>query len=96
MVSVKGSTWAGLVGGSLLRGVGLEGELVCDNLKSYEDRIVELAINREEMNSVVRKLDIVRERGGGIYDTRGWVEKFERGVKIAYERGDDGEDIIVE
>ena len=80
--------WAERVGGSLLRGVGME-NLCVDSLEKYEDEMVALSDTKHNNITETYKNNLQHQvkHGIGIFATELWVRKFEKGVKQAVEGG---------
>jgi protein O-GlcNAc transferase len=88
MISVRGSTMASRVGASILKAAGLQ-ELVCEDLMSYENLAVELAVNADRYIAIRSSLEEGRE-SLPLFDTERWVSNLERGFDAMWRRHETG------
>ncbi|KAE8720912.1 putative UDP-N-acetylglucosamine--peptide N-acetylglucosaminyltransferase SEC [Hibiscus syriacus] len=65
------------VAGSLCLATGLGEEMIVNSMKEYEDRAVELALNRPKLHALTKKLKEVRMTCP-LFDTARWVQNLER------------------
>jgi protein O-GlcNAc transferase len=79
VLTVMGATFAGRVGASLLGTMGLQEDLVCAGLASYEARALELARNPPLLASLREKLTQNR-KSSALFDT----DRFCRHIEAAY------------
>jgi tetratricopeptide (TPR) repeat protein len=83
MLSCKGSTFAGRVGASLLRDVGLP-ELVVESTRAYADTLAALVADRDRLHAYRAHLERHR-RDLPLFDTAGFTRDFEALLERAYE-----------
>jgi predicted O-linked N-acetylglucosamine transferase (SPINDLY family) len=81
VLSCRGTTFPGRVGASLLAAVGLDGELLVEDLAAYEARAIELARDRKKLSRL--RATLVQRRGDApLWDTPGYARALEQ----AFER----------
>jgi predicted O-linked N-acetylglucosamine transferase (SPINDLY family) len=79
VLTLRGASFAGRVGESLARAVGVP-ELVADDLTDYEGRAVALARAPDALGALRARLEAART-GAPLFDTKG----FTRGLEAAFE-----------
>jgi len=82
-LALEGDWWHGRVSASLIRNLmgSLASELVCSNLKEFEDRAVFLATSgAEKLNLYRRTLREKMEQKEGICNGDLWIREFEAGL----------------
>lgn len=84
MITVEGGKMATRVAASLLKAAGAE-ELVCADLRAYEELAVDMAVNDERYMRIRSKLEMGRE-SSPLFDTRRWVRNMEAGLHMVWER----------
>merc|ERR1711988_1588976 len=72
------------VAASLLKAAGAD-ELVCADLRAYEELAVDMAVNDERYMRIRSKLEMGRE-SSPLFDTRRWVRNMEAGLHMVWER----------
>jgi len=88
MISVLGGGMSERIGGSLLKGCGLD-ELVCKSLEEYKDKAIQLANEPEKLMEHRRKLEGGRE-SCDLFNTKKWIKGQEERISTAvhnYEKG---------
>jgi predicted O-linked N-acetylglucosamine transferase (SPINDLY family) len=88
MITLSGSTFAGRVGASLLRAVGLP-ELVTGGLDDYEKLALHLATDKEALMKLRAKL-ANQIRTAPLFDTAGFCRDLERAYATMWERSEAG------
>ena len=81
-VTKLGKSFASRVGGSLLNAIGLP-ELVTKNKHDYEALIIDLAVNKEKLQMVKKKLNENR-LSKPLYNTELYLKHLEYSYKTAY------------
>lgn len=75
LITCPGSLFASRVAASLLNAAGLS-ELICYDMKHYEELAVELATNPQRLASIRHRLESSRQTNP-LFDTRRWVRNVE-------------------
>jgi tetratricopeptide (TPR) repeat protein len=83
LLSCKGATFAGRVGASLLRDVGLP-ELAAESTEAYADTLAALVADRDRLRAYRSHLDRHR-RDMPLFDTAGFTRDFEALLERAYD-----------
>jgi len=83
LLSCRGSTFAGRVGASLLRDVGLP-ELAADSTRDYADTLGALVVDRDRLHAYRAHLERHR-RDLPLFDTAGFTRDFEALLERAYD-----------
>jgi len=83
LLSCKGATFAGRVGASLLRDVGLP-ELAAESTEAYADTLAALVADRDRLRAYRSHLDRHR-RDLPLFDTAGFTRDFEALLERAYD-----------
>jgi len=84
VLTCPGPTFAGRVGASLLRAVGLP-ELIVDDMSAYETRALDLARHPERLAELRAKLEANRLRAP-LFDTAGYARALERAYATMWKR----------
>jgi len=84
VLTLRGASFAGRVGESLVRAVGLP-ELVADDLADYERRAVTLARAPERLGALHMRLEQNRA-AAPLFDTRGFTRALEAAFETAWSR----------
>jgi len=84
VLTCPGSTFAGRVGASLLRAVGLP-ELIVDDLRAYEAHALDLARHPQRLAELRAKLETNRLRAP-LFDTAGYARALECAYATMWER----------
>jgi predicted O-linked N-acetylglucosamine transferase (SPINDLY family) len=84
LLSCLGTTFAGRVGASLLRAVGLD-DLVLASPEAYGAKLCELAADRAALHALHRHLETERMQLP-LFDTAGFTRDWERLLERAYDR----------
>ena len=83
MLTCRGTTFAGRVGASLLRAVGLP-ELITENVDHYRTTLLDLVQDRERIRAYANHLDAGRHRLE-LFDTKAFAVDFEDVLINAYD-----------
>jgi predicted O-linked N-acetylglucosamine transferase (SPINDLY family) len=70
------------VSSSILSSLNLN-ELVCKNIKEYENKIINIANSQDEINKIKKKLSDSL-KNSKTFDTKKYVENLERAYSIVY------------
>lgn len=84
LLTIQGDKMATRVASSILKAIGLN-DLICEDLISYEEKAVELALDTEKLFSYRRHLENTRETAA-LFDTKRWVRNLERGFNLAWKK----------
>jgi protein O-GlcNAc transferase len=84
LITVQGDKMATRVAGSILHAAGLD-DLICEDLATYEEKAVELALDSEKLYSYRRHLEDSREQSP-LFDTLRWVQNLENGFFLAWKK----------
>lgn len=76
VLTVRGTTFPGLVGESLLRAVDLHEHLVADNLEDYVVRAINLGSDRDRTDALKSHL-VINRRALRLFDTDRYCREFE-------------------
>jgi predicted O-linked N-acetylglucosamine transferase (SPINDLY family) len=85
VLTCKGEAFAGRVAASLLEAVGLP-ELITENLESYEQRALELALDPARLAALKQKL-IRNRRATPLFDADGFRRAIEEAFVIMHKQG---------
>jgi predicted O-linked N-acetylglucosamine transferase (SPINDLY family) len=72
------------VSSSILSSLNLN-ELVCKNIKEYENKIINIANSQDEINKIKKKLSDSL-KNSKTFDTKKYVENLEGAYSIVYEK----------
>jgi predicted O-linked N-acetylglucosamine transferase (SPINDLY family) len=86
VLSCRGTTFPGRVGASLLAAVGLEGELLVEDLAAYEMRAIALARDRAAL-ARVRAALVGHRADASLWDTPGYARALERAFEQMMDAG---------
>ncbi len=89
IVTCRGSTFAGRVGASLLKAVGLD-ELITSTLEDYEALVLKLAHNPSYLASIKKKLTLTRDICP-LFNTEGATRHIESAYTIMWKRYQQGQ-----
>jgi len=89
LITCPGSLFASRVAASLLRAAGLD-ELICRDMKEYEELAVELAGNPHRLRKIRTRLENSR-RSNPLFDTKRWVRNVEELYWKAWVRFESGQ-----
>jgi predicted O-linked N-acetylglucosamine transferase (SPINDLY family) len=85
LLSCRGRSFAGRVGASLLTALGLQDELLVEDLAAYEARALSLAGDRRRLRRVRERLAEARDRAP-LFDAPARLREFERALQGMVER----------
>lgn len=83
LITCPGTTYASRVGGALLNALEMD-ELICKDIQEYEDKVVHLCENPEELKALHQKLAEQIQKGK-LFDTQKFTRSFEKACEEMYE-----------
>jgi protein O-GlcNAc transferase len=96
LITMRGDNWPSLVASSIAQAVQM-GEMVVENLEEYEERAVDLALNKLALTKLKAKLAEKRITAP-LFDSILWIRDFEKGLGEVWRRYAEDEadgDIVV-
>ena len=82
LITIKGESFHASVSSSILSSLNLN-ELVCKNIKEYENKIINIANSQDEINKIKKKLSDTL-KNSKTFDTKKYVENLEEAYSIIY------------
>ena len=82
LITIKGVSFHASVSSSILSSLNLN-ELVCKNIKEYENKIINIANSQDEINKIKKKLSNSL-KNSKTFDTKKYVENLEEAYSIVY------------
>jgi hypothetical protein len=83
-ITMRGDNWPSLVASSIAQAVQM-GEMVVENLEEYEERAVDLALNKLALTKLKAKLADKRMTAP-LFDSIRWIRDFEKGLGEVWRR----------
>ena len=82
LITIKGVSFHASVSSSILSSLNLN-ELICKNIKEYENKIINIANSQDEINKIKKKLSDSL-KNSKTFDTKKYVENLEGAYSIVY------------